>query len=92
MAPSSPSICADPQNGNRDIWYTEIARGTTARLTTDAANDWFPAWSPDSKQIAFTSDRAGPKSGAGGYLFIKKSMDPGRDELAPADRRRERCL
>ena len=72
---------ADPQNGNRDIWYTEVSRGITARLTTDAANDWFPAWSPDSKQIVFTSDRAGAKSGAGGYLFIKKSMDPGRDEL-----------
>ena len=31
--------------------------------------------------MVFTSDRAGAKSGAGGYLFIKKSMDPGRDEL-----------
>ncbi len=72
---------ADPQNGNRDIWYTEISRGITARLTTDAANDWFPAWSPNGKQMVFTSDRAGAKSGAGGYLFIKKSMDPGRDEL-----------
>ena len=77
---------ADPQNGNRDIWYTEIARGTTARLTTDGANDWFPVWSPDSKQLAFTSDRGGPKSGSGG-VFIKRSMDPGRDELAPVDRR-----
>ena len=71
---------ADRQNGNRDLWYTEIDRGTSARLTTDGANDWFPVWSPDTKQMIFTSDRAGASSGAGGYLFIKRSMDPGRDE------------
>jgi len=71
---------ADRQNGNRDIWYTEIGRGITARLTTDGANDWFPVWSPDGKQMVFTSDRAGATSGAGGYIFIKRSMDPGRDE------------
>ena len=83
IAPSGALVAfnlADPQNGNRDIWYTEIARGTTARLTTDGANDWFPVWSPDSKQLAFTSDRGGPQSGSGG-VFIKRSMDPGRDEL-----------
>ena len=31
--------------------------------------------------MVFTSDRAGAKSGAGGYIYIKRSMDPGRDEL-----------
>jgi Tol biopolymer transport system component len=72
---------ADSQNGNRDIWYMEIARGVTARLTTDGANDWYPHWSPDAKRVLFTTDRAqSVPVGAGGALYIKSSMDPGRDE------------
>jgi len=67
----------DTQTGNRDLWYVEIARGVTARLTTDVANDWFPVWSPDGRQILFGSDRGGgPHMG----VYIKSSMDPGRDE------------
>jgi len=67
----------DAQTGNRDIWYVEIARGVAARLTTDVANDWFPVWSPDGRQILFGSDRGG---GSRMGVYMKSSMDPGRDE------------
>ncbi|MEZ4662428.1 MAG: hypothetical protein R2911_33165 [Caldilineaceae bacterium] len=33
--------------------------GNMRRLTNNAANDDSPTWSPDSQQIAFTSDRGG---------------------------------
>jgi serine/threonine protein kinase/Tol biopolymer transport system component len=70
----------DRQNGNRDVWYTELSRGITTRLTTDPANDWFPVWSPDARQLALVSDRGVPANATEG-IFLKKSMDPGRGEV-----------
>jgi Tol biopolymer transport system component len=67
----------DPQTGNRDVWYLEIARGITARLTTHVANDWYPVWSPDGRQVAFGSDRDG---GTEHVPYVKTSMDPGSSE------------
>ena len=67
----------DPQTGNRDVWYIEIARGITARLTTHVANDWYPVWSPDGRQLSFASDRDG---GAEMIPYLKTSMDPGSSE------------
>jgi Tol biopolymer transport system component len=68
----------DDQSGNRDVWYTELSRGITARLTTNAANDWYPVWSPDGKQLVFGSDRDG---GTGLPAYLKKAIDVGSDEV-----------
>ena len=65
----------DPQNGNRDVWHTELARGITTKLTTHIANDWVPVWSPDGSQILFLSDRDGE-----GGVYLKTSLDPGVGE------------
>jgi eukaryotic-like serine/threonine-protein kinase len=70
----------DQQTGNREVWYLEIARGITARLTTHVANDWYPVWSPDGRQVLFGSDRDG---GAGHVPYLKTSMDPGSSEFRP---------
>ena len=47
----------DPESGNRDIWILEVASGSLTRFTTNPANDWVEAWSPDGKYLAFASDR-----------------------------------
>jgi Tol biopolymer transport system component len=41
----------------RDIWILDVARGMSSPLTFDRANDDWPIWSPDSKQIVFLSQR-----------------------------------
>ncbi len=39
---------------NWDIWLKIVGEAESRRLTTDPAEDRFPAWSPDGTQIAFT--------------------------------------
>jgi Tol biopolymer transport system component len=60
---------------NYDIWIYEIARGTMIRLTLDPANDFFPLWSPDGRDVVFGSLRV-PVSG----LFSKASDGSGVEE------------
>lgn len=45
--------------GRSDIWLYQVARETLTRLTFDNTNVR-PIWTPDGKQITFTSSRAGP--------------------------------
>ena len=63
---------------NRDIWVSDIDRGTLNRLTTHPAADGTPIlWTPDSERIVFVSDREEnqPK------LFSKAADGGGEAEL-----------
>jgi Tol biopolymer transport system component len=42
-----------------DVWTILVTGGTPARVTSDPARDWNPAWSPDGKYLYFASDRSG---------------------------------
>jgi Tol biopolymer transport system component/serine/threonine protein kinase len=44
---------------NADIYVKLIGAGAPLRLTTDAASDTFPKWSPDGRGIAFIRDLGG---------------------------------
>ncbi len=58
--------------GNSDIWTLDLGRGALRRITSHAAHEAGPVWSPDGSQLAFGSDR---KSGVLD-LYVKKLNGP----------------
>ena len=49
----------DPRQGKLKLWLYDLNLGTASPFTFGAGTDQYPAWSPDSRQVAFSSDRAG---------------------------------
>ena len=58
FAPDGTRVAMEIRDRTIDIWVHEIERGTLARLTSDPAADVKPAWSHDSRRVAFASARA----------------------------------
>jgi len=64
------------EHANRDIWIRELTRGIMTRLTFDPSRDAVPAWSPDGKHVAFSSDREG-----GIYqIYVKDASGSGQEQ------------
>jgi Tol biopolymer transport system component len=47
------------RQGQRDIWTVPAAGGPPTPVTSDAALDWNPVWSPEGRFLYFSSDRGG---------------------------------
>jgi Tol biopolymer transport system component len=62
--------------GARDIWILDVARNSSTRFTFDPANDDLPVWSPDGKNVVFSSDRKGDLR-----LYIKPADGSGEERL-----------
>lgn len=67
----------DRERGTRDVWSIDVARGFATRLTSHAANDFAPLWSPDGTRVIFASDRDGPDAA----LYQRAANGSGADEL-----------
>jgi serine/threonine-protein kinase len=61
---------------NWDVWIYDLGRHTANRLTFDPAVEQRPAWTPDSRRVAFGSDRGGESSN----LFWKAADGTGAAE------------
>ena len=44
----------------RDLWTSDVARGTLSILTPDPAEDRVPLWTPDGERVVFRSNREPP--------------------------------
>src|SRR5207253_3247778 len=66
----------DTATAQPDIWVLGLARGTTSRLTSDPATDWFPAWSADGGRLFFGSSRSGQTA------IFQKAVGGGQEEPA----------
>lgn len=58
-----------------DIYTVPVSGGRGMQITTNPAYDTAPVWSPDSKQIAFASDRLGSMDI---YLVSREGGEPRR--------------
>jgi Tol biopolymer transport system component len=67
----------DVSRAATDIWVYDLVSGGRTRLTFDPSLNYEPIWSPDGKQIVFSSARRG------GFpqLFRKAASGEGSDEL-----------
>jgi Tol biopolymer transport system component len=63
-------------NQNFDLWLLDLERGVLSRFTSDPAVDNYATWSPDSRRIAFESNRKGAYD-----LYQKPAAAAGNEEL-----------
>jgi TolB protein len=50
------------RSGQADIWVLELETRRLVNVTNHPAGDFRPAWAPDGRSIAFSSDRDSPRS------------------------------
>ncbi|HSB12909.1 MAG TPA: winged helix-turn-helix domain-containing protein [Bryobacteraceae bacterium] len=68
--------------GQGDIYIKLIGASEPLRLTTDPANDYGPAWSPDGRSIAFLRDLTAERSG----VFLMPAIGGGERKVAEVHR------
>src|SRR6185436_19713270 len=79
LSPDEKTVAVErpeTQAESSDIWLLDTARRIPSRLTTDPASEWMPVWSPDGKQVVFTSPRGAPPA-----LYLQDSRRAGAGDL-----------
>src|SRR5262245_56859844 len=66
------------ENGDVDIWLSDVMSGKATRFTFDPGNDIYPVWSPDGSSIVWASNRAGLYN-----LYQKAASGAGQDAPFP---------
>ena len=66
----------DLRRGNLKLWLYDLNQGTASPFTFGDSNDQYPAWSSDSKQVAYSSNRTGQED-----IYIKPVGGGGEQPL-----------
>ena len=66
-------------SGNYNVWILDTRNGQLTQVTKDRADDFMPTWSPDDREIAFISTRAG------GQTIWAISLQSGAERRVSAD-------
>jgi serine/threonine-protein kinase len=62
ISPDGRRLVLDVRDQGEDIWVWDLASETFSRVTLDPGFDRQPIWAPDSRRIAFYSNRGGTNS------------------------------
>src|SRR5262249_38763935 len=81
LSPDESRMVSDRGAGDKfDLWITELERGTESRFNfnppANPSANVAPVWSPDGKDVAFTSNRDGSYDS-----YRKAANQAGEDEL-----------
>jgi serine/threonine-protein kinase len=60
LSPDGNRLALGIGDQQQDIWVFDLNRATLTRLTFDTSHESHPVWTPDSRRIAYSSDRDGP--------------------------------
>jgi eukaryotic-like serine/threonine-protein kinase len=62
LSPDEKQVAVEflaPGESTADVWTIDVARGIGTRQTTDKGWEYDPVWSPDGRELVFTSNRDG---------------------------------
>lgn len=58
-SPDGTRIVVGSRDQGEDLWRWDLPRGPLTRLTFEPGLDSWPVWTPDGRELVFTSPRAG---------------------------------
>jgi len=82
LSPDGTRVAVFANDQQRDLWLWDLRRTTLTRLTSTPGVDVVQVWTPDSRRLIFTSERAGVRNlfwqaadGGGTVEQLTKSPD-----------------
>jgi serine/threonine-protein kinase len=82
ISPDATRVALDIRDQETDIWIWDFARETLTRLTFGPSRDLLPVWTPDSRRIAYVSER----DGRNGSLYWQSADGTGAVERLTENR------
>ena len=95
LSPDGARVMVFANDQERDLWLWDLGRTTLTRLTLTPGVDGIGVWTPDSRRVIFTSERAGVRNlfrqaadGSGAVERLTESPNTQYPSAVSADGRR----